>query len=322
MLTKPAHTFSPCRRSSWRRPPGASRTSSTPTSSSTSASSAACSRSPSGSRRSSATTCTWTLRSARCAGTTRAWSRSPTAGSRSVPGRRSWPYRRPSTRGSPTSRPCPSSAPAPTSTFDGLRHQGARRVRPAVLAGCGTLRHRVQPYELVHEAYDNSMYGSEQGTSSGSSRTSTRTTCSRCLRGAQGPRARLARHYYGDEARRPVVYYESDWGTEEWTPRRLRRELRPRRSRPVRRRPRAAVGPLRFASSDLAGHGYQHVGRGGADRPRGGGRDPRGPAAAGGAVDGTDDGPGGAVPARTAPPVRHLVTLDGCTLVRRVPSRP
>ena len=42
-------------------------------------------------------------------------------------------------------------------------------------------------------------------------------------------------------------------------PRSLRDELRPRRSAPVGTVPERPVGPIHFASSDIAAEGYQHV---------------------------------------------------------------
>ncbi|MBK0296430.1 FAD-dependent oxidoreductase, partial [Bacillus sp. S34] len=66
-------------------------------------------------------------------------------------------------------------------------------------------------------------------------------------------------HYYGDEALRPVVYYESDWGTEEWTRGAYAASFDLGGLVRYGADQRAAVGPIRFASSDLAGHGYQHV---------------------------------------------------------------
>jgi putrescine oxidase len=54
-------------------------------------------------------------------------------------------------------------APDAPAHLDGLRHQGARRLRDALLAraGSGTA---FSPYELSHEAYDNTNHGDERGT--------------------------------------------------------------------------------------------------------------------------------------------------------------
>ena len=79
-------------------------------------------------------------------------------------------------------------------------------------------------------------------------------------RGAQGARSSSrSSHYYGPEAKNPVVYYESDWGERGVDARRLRGELRHGRAHPVRRGSAHAGGPIHFACSDMAGAGYQHV---------------------------------------------------------------
>ena len=116
------------------------------------------------------------------------------------------------------------------------------------------------PFQVAHEAYDNSGFGEETGTLvafvAGE-------TADRML--ALTPENRQSSildslaSYFGDEARHPTVYFESDWVSEEWTGgayaasfdlgglARWGAELR------------SPVGPLRFASSDLAAEGYQHV---------------------------------------------------------------
>ena len=116
------------------------------------------------------------------------------------------------------------------------------------------------PYQLVHEAYDNTNYGETQGTLVGfvsdekadaAFRMSPEERRSTIL-------ASLAA-YYGTQALQPSVYYESDWAAEEWTQgayaasfdlggltRYGALQLEP-------------VGPIRFGSSDVAAHGYQHV---------------------------------------------------------------
>jgi putrescine oxidase len=66
-------------------------------------------------------------------------------------------------------------------------------------------------------------------------------------------------HYYGPEAMDPVVYYESDWGTEEWTRGAYAASFDLGGLVRYGAEQRASVGPIRFGSSDLAGLGYQHV---------------------------------------------------------------
>ncbi len=116
------------------------------------------------------------------------------------------------------------------------------------------------PYEVCHEAYDNSNHEDSRGTLVGF--VSDRFADEMFRLSPEERKARILdsmAQYYGDEARNPVVYYESDWGTEEWTRGayaasfdlgglvRYGAELR------------KAVGPMHFACSDLAGLGYQHV---------------------------------------------------------------
>jgi putrescine oxidase len=116
------------------------------------------------------------------------------------------------------------------------------------------------PYELVHEAYDNTNDGESRGTLVGFIASE---RADRLLQLDPVQRKReivnsLAR-YFGPESLDPVVYYESDWAAEEWTQgayaasfdlggltRYGALQLEP-------------VGPIRFGSSDLAALGYQHV---------------------------------------------------------------
>ncbi|RFA17344.1 putrescine oxidase [Subtercola boreus] len=116
------------------------------------------------------------------------------------------------------------------------------------------------PYQLVHEAYDNTNFGETRGTLVGfvSDEKADRMLA---LPPAERQRAILESlaAYYGPAALEPVVYYESDWAAEEWTQgayaasfdlggltRYGALQLEP-------------VGPIRFGSSDVAAEGYQHV---------------------------------------------------------------
>jgi putrescine oxidase len=116
------------------------------------------------------------------------------------------------------------------------------------------------PYQLIHEAYDNTNFDETRGTLVGfvsGEKADELLTLS--------PPERKRRileslaTYYGNEALKPVVYYESDWASEEWTrgayaasfdlgglTRYGALQLEP-------------VGPIQFGSSDLASEGYQHV---------------------------------------------------------------
>jgi len=116
------------------------------------------------------------------------------------------------------------------------------------------------PYQIVHEAYDNSNHGEQRGTLVGFVSDEKADALFRLDAGDRKARilASLA-EYYGPEALDPVVYYESDWAAEEWTQgayaasfdlggltRYGAMQLEP-------------VGPIRFGSSDTASEGYQHV---------------------------------------------------------------
>jgi putrescine oxidase len=116
------------------------------------------------------------------------------------------------------------------------------------------------PYQIVHEAYDNSNFGEQRGTLVGFVSDEKADALFRLDAGERKARilASLA-EYYGPAALDPVVYYESDWAAEEWTQgayaasfdlggltRYGAMQLEP-------------VGRVRFGSSDTAAEGYQHV---------------------------------------------------------------
>lgn len=116
------------------------------------------------------------------------------------------------------------------------------------------------PYELSHEAYDNTNHGDERGTLVGF--VSDKKADEVFELPAEERKARILEslsHYYGPEALEPVVYYESDWGAEEWTRGAYAASFDLgglHRYGPDQRTP---VGPIFFACSDMAGSGYQHV---------------------------------------------------------------
>jgi putrescine oxidase len=116
------------------------------------------------------------------------------------------------------------------------------------------------PYELCHEAYDNTNHGDERGTLVGF--VSDRNADDVFRLSADERRARILEslsHYYGPEAKNPVVYYESDWGAEEWTRGAYAASFDLGGLHRYGDDLRTPVGPIRFACSDLAGAGYQHV---------------------------------------------------------------
>lgn len=116
------------------------------------------------------------------------------------------------------------------------------------------------PYEVSHEAYDNTNHGDERGTLVGF--VSDRLADDLFRIPAEERKARILEslsHYYGPEALNPVVYYESDWGAEEWTRGAYAASFDMGGLHRYGADLRTPVGPIRFACSDMAGAGYQHV---------------------------------------------------------------
>lgn len=116
------------------------------------------------------------------------------------------------------------------------------------------------PYQLVHEAYDNTNYEDTRGTLVGFV-SDVKASDVLSLGADERRRAVLESlaGYYGPAALDPIVYYESDWAAEEWTRGAYAVSLDLGglvRYGPILREP---VGPIWFSSSDLAGEGYQHV---------------------------------------------------------------
>ncbi len=116
------------------------------------------------------------------------------------------------------------------------------------------------PYELSHEAYDNTNHGDERGTLVGF--VSDRNADDLFRVSADERKARILEslaHYFGPEAKNPVVYYESDWGAEEWTRGAYAASFDLGGLARYGADLRTPVGPLHFACSDMAGAGFQHV---------------------------------------------------------------
>ena len=114
--------------------------------------------------------------------------------------------------------------------------------------------------ELNQEVYDNTNHGDERGTLVGFVSDEKADEVFRLS--AQERKERILRslaNYLGDEALEPVVYYESDFGSEEWTRGAYAASYDLgglHRWGPYQH---DAVGPMRFACSDIAAEGYQHV---------------------------------------------------------------
>lgn len=116
------------------------------------------------------------------------------------------------------------------------------------------------PYELSHEAYDNTNHGDERGTLVGF--VSDRNADDLFRLDAAERKERILEslsHYYGPEAKNPIVYYESDWGSEEWTRGAYAASFDLGGLHRYGADLRTAVGPIHLACSDMAGAGYQHV---------------------------------------------------------------
>ena len=116
------------------------------------------------------------------------------------------------------------------------------------------------PYLPVHEAYDNSNHGDPRGILVGFASDARADALL-----AMDPEARKAAilgslaHYYGEQARTPAIYFESDWGSEEWTRGAYAASFDMGGLERFGADLRTPVGPIHWASSDLAGAGYQHV---------------------------------------------------------------
>ena len=117
------------------------------------------------------------------------------------------------------------------------------------------------PYELSHEAYDNTNHGDERGTLVGFVSDQRADDMFRAVgRGAQGAHPRVAVALLRPRGEEPGRVLRKRLGQRGVDPRRVRRELRPRRPRTATARTCATPsGRSSFACSDLAGAGYQHV---------------------------------------------------------------
>ena len=116
------------------------------------------------------------------------------------------------------------------------------------------------PYELVHEAYDNTNHDDPRGTLVGF--VSDEEADGVFTLSAEERKARILEslsHYYGEQAKNPVVYYESDWGSEEWTRGAYAASFDMGGLARYGADLRKPVGPIHFSCSDMAGKGYQHV---------------------------------------------------------------
>ncbi|NJC23286.1 putrescine oxidase [Arthrobacter pigmenti] len=116
------------------------------------------------------------------------------------------------------------------------------------------------PYQLVHESYDNTNHGDARGTLVGFISDEHADAVFRLS--AEERKQRVLESlaaYYGPEALNPEVYYESDWGTEEWTRGAYAASFDLGGLSRYGADQSAPVGPIYFSCSDFAAKGYQHV---------------------------------------------------------------
>ena len=115
-------------------------------------------------------------------------------------------------------------------------------------------------HELCQEVYDNTNHEDPRGTLVGFV-SDEKADAVLALPAEERRRLildSLAR-YLGEEALEPVVYYESDFGSEEWTRGAYAASYDLGGLHRYGAHQATPVGPIRWACSDLAAEGYQHV---------------------------------------------------------------
>ncbi|PFG42871.1 putrescine oxidase [Isoptericola jiangsuensis] len=113
---------------------------------------------------------------------------------------------------------------------------------------------------LVQEVYDNTNHGDTRGTLVGF--VSDEKADAMFRLSADERRAAILAgiaEYLGDAALEPEVYFESDWGSEEWTRGAYAASFDLGGLHRYGADQAAPVGPIHWACSDLAAEGYQHV---------------------------------------------------------------
>ncbi|GAB4098508.1 NAD(P)/FAD-dependent oxidoreductase [Sinomonas halotolerans] len=114
--------------------------------------------------------------------------------------------------------------------------------------------------QLVQEVYDNTNHGDARGTLVGF--VSDEKADALFALPAEDRRERILASIadlLGPRALAPEVYYESDWGSEEWTRGAYAASFDLGGLHRYGADQRTPVGPVHFACSDLAGEGFQHV---------------------------------------------------------------
>jgi putrescine oxidase len=113
---------------------------------------------------------------------------------------------------------------------------------------------------LVQEVYDNTNHGDPRGTLVGF--VSDEKADAMFELSPEDRRKAILESiagYLGGEALTPEVYYESDWGSEEWTRGAYASSYDLGGLHRYGKDQHAPVGPIYWSSSDLAAEGYQHV---------------------------------------------------------------
>lgn len=116
------------------------------------------------------------------------------------------------------------------------------------------------PYEICHEAYDNTDTGDPRGIL-----VAFVSALNADAMYALPPHTRRQRlleslsHYFGPRALHPIGYRESDWDAEEWTRGAYDTSFDLGGLTRYGSDLRTPVGPIHFACSDIAGAGYMHV---------------------------------------------------------------
>ncbi|GAA3294301.1 flavin monoamine oxidase family protein [Arthrobacter citreus] len=114
--------------------------------------------------------------------------------------------------------------------------------------------------ELVQEVYDNTNHGDPRGTLVGF--VSDEKADAMFKLSAEDRRGAILSSiaaFLGEEALNPEVYYESDWGSEEWTRGAYAASYDLGGLHRYGPDQLAPVGPIYWSCSDLAAEGYQHV---------------------------------------------------------------
>ena len=113
---------------------------------------------------------------------------------------------------------------------------------------------------LVQEVYDNTNHEDSRGTLVGF--VSDEKADAMFELSAEDRRRAILESmagFLGDKALEPEVYYESDWGSEEWTRGAYAASYDLGGLHRYGKDQHAPVGPIYWSCSDLAAEGYQHV---------------------------------------------------------------